>query len=224
MKKNLIVTSSIAVVIALCASYFYLQNKEAKKKLIVTQPFAIAALRESLEQKHIGLEAACTNPGAVTKDIIDLSSDELKTRFTYLCEDMQIAKRLEENFATNTDYKYFLDCAKSHTANMMQMTNDLKAHYPEDYKNLNFSKDNQEAILLKYLKHPNSAYLMAQCEAKTEALYWRSIINSGKVEDLKFCLQTTEDCMGGKSKSEECPANLQNYHDECSKKLNKMKH
>lgn len=184
MKKNLIVTSSIAVVIALASSYFYLKNKEAKKKLIVTQPFSIAALRESLEQKHIGLEAACANPSAVTKDIIDLSNDDLKERFTYLCEDIQLAKKLEENFSSNTDYKYFLECAKIHTSNMTQITNDLKAHYPEDYKNLNFSKENQEAILLKYLKHPNSAFLMAQCEAKTEALYWSSLINSGKVEEI----------------------------------------
>lgn len=224
MKKNLIVTSSIAVVIALASSYFYLKNKEAKKKLIVTQPFSIAALRESLEQKHIGLEAACANPSAVTKDIIDLSNDDLKERFTYLCEDIQLAKKLEENFSSNTDYKYFLECAKIHTSNMTQITNDLKAHYPEDYKNLNFSKENQEAILLKYLKHPNSAFLMAQCEAKTEALYWSSLINSGKVEDLKFCLQVTEDCIGGKSKPEECPVNFQSYHDECTKKLNSMKH
>lgn len=200
-----------------------MKSVEAKKKLIVTQPFAIASLRDSLVLKKINIEAACINPSTVSS-IVDLSNSDLKERFTYLCEDQTIAKKLEESFSTNTDYSYFLNCAKMHTTNMQQITNDLKEHYPEDYKQLNFNKENQESILLKYLKHPGTAYLMAQCEAKSEALYWRSVINSGKVEDLKFCLKITEDCISGKSKLEECPANFQSYHDECSKKLGAMKH
>jgi hypothetical protein len=224
MKKNLILKISTVIFIIIASSYFYMKNIEAKKKLIVTQPVSVASLRESLVLKKVNVEGACANPSLLGKDIIDLSNPDLKTRFTYLCEDLSIAKKLEENFSTNTDYSYFLNCAKMHTTNMQQITSDLKEHYSEDYKKLNFSKENQESILLKYLKHPNTAYLMAQCEAKAEALYWRSIINSGKVEDLKFCLQTTEDCIGGKSKPEECPANFQSYHDECSKKLNSMKH
>lgn len=201
-----------------------MKSVEAKKKLIVTQPFAVASLRESLVLKNVNIEGACANPSAVSSNLIDLSNSDLKEKFTYLCEDLTIAKKLEENFSTNTDYSYFLNCAKMHATNMQQITNDLKEHYPEDYKNLNFNKENQESILLKYLKHPNTAYLMAQCEAKSEALYWKSIVNSGKVEDLKFCLQTTEDCISGKSKPEECPANFQSYHDECSKNLGGMKH
>lgn len=224
MKKNLILTISTVIVIFIASSYFYMKNVEAKKKLISTRPVAIASLRESLELKKVNIEEACANPSALSKGVIDLSNSDLKERFTYLCEDQTITKKLEENFSTNTDYSYFLNCAKTHTVNMQQITSDLKEHYPEDYKLLNFSKENQESVLLKYLKHPNSAYLMAQCEAKTEALYWKSIINSGKVEDLKFCLQTTEDCISGKAKVEECPANFQSYHAECSKKLNNMKH
>lgn len=224
MKKNIIISSCVVLVVALTSVYFYKKNAEAKRKLIITRPVAIVALRESIEQKNVVLAAACSNPEALGKDIIDLSNSDLKTRFTYLCEDIELSKKLEENFNSNTDYKYFLNCAKTHAANIQQIMSDLKAHYPEDYKQLNSSKENQESILVKYLKHPKSAYLMAQCESKTEALYWRGIIDSGKVEDLKFCLQTTEDCMGGKSKPEECPANFQKYHEECTLKLNAMKH
>lgn len=224
MKKNLIIGTSVVSVIILGAVYFYFKNIEDKKKLIPTQPYAIAALRESLETKGVDIKTACENPVTLSSSVLDLSKEDLKKRFTFLCEDYEISKKLEENFGTSTDYKYFLNCAKSHFTNMQQIMSDLKEHYPADYKDLNFSKENQEKILMKYLKHPNTAYLMAQCEAKTEALYWRSIINSGKVEDLKFCVQTTEDCLGGKTKSEECPANVQAVHDECSKKLGEMKH
>lgn len=224
MKKNILIALSTVIVVALASSYFYIKNKEANKKLVVTQPLFVSSLKESLEAKKINLEEACANPAGIDKDTINLANPDVKNRFTYLCEDQQIAKKLEENFSNNTDYNYFLNCAKTHTTNMLQITNDLKEYYPEDYKQLNFNKENQENILLKYLKHPKSTYLMAQCEAKSEALYWRNIINSGKVEDLKFCQQVTEDCISGKSKPEECPANFKAYHDECNNKLNKMKH
>ena len=103
---------------------------------------------------------------------------------------------------------------------MQQLMRDLQEHYPEDYKNLNFKS---EDILLKYLKHPDSAYLQVQCESKSEALYWKSLSQSDKVEDLQFCIQTTQECISGKSKPEECPTDFKKYHDECSKKFNTMK-
>lgn len=224
MKKNIILKVVTALIIASASTYFYIKSDEAKKKrLLPTQPFAITALRESLEQKGVNLEGACANPASLSKDLIDLKDSDLKKRFTYLCDDIQIAKKLEENFSTNTDYVYFLNCAKAHAANMQQITDDLKTYYPDDYKELNF-KEKQESILVKYLKHPKSAFLMAQCESKTEALYWKSIIDSGKVEDLKFCLKITEECIGGQLKDKDCPANFKEYHDTCTKKLNGMKH
>ena len=224
MKKNILLTVGLVSLLASISIYFYMKNIEDKKKLIPTQPHSIAAFRESLESKKINLEEACANPSIVSIAVIDFSKPDLKEKFTYLCEDREMSKKLEENFSTSTDYNYFLSCAKIHAENMQQVTKDLKEHYPEDYKLLNFSKENQESVLLKYLKHPNSAYLMAQCESKAEALYWKSVINSGKVEDLKFCMKITEDCISGKSKPEECPANFQSYHDECNKKLGGMKH
>lgn len=224
MKKNVILTFSAALVITLASVYFYMKNIEAKKKLIPTQPFAVATLRESLTLKNVSIDGACANPDALTKDIIDLSIPDLKERFTYICEDQEIAKKLEENFSSNTDYKYFINCAKTHATNMQQITADLKEHYPADYKELNFNKEHQEAILMKYLKHPKAAFLMAQCESKSEALYWRSIIDSGKVEDLKFCQKITEECINGQINPEECPVNFKTYHDECVKKLDGMKH
>lgn len=225
MKKNLLIKIIVAIIIASTTTYFYIKSNQAKKKkLIPTQPFAITALRESLEVKGVNLEGACVNPLSLSKDLIDLKDSDLKERFTFLCEDIEIAKKLEENFSTNKEYKYFLNCAKTHAANMQQITDDLKAFYPEDYKQLNFNKEQQENILVKYLKHPKSAFLMAQCESKTEALYWRSIIDSGKVEDLKFCLKITEECIAGQLKGVDCPANFQVYHDECTQKLNGMKH
>lgn len=102
---------------------------------------------------------------------------------------------------------------------MQIIVQDLKEHYPEDYKALNFQQEN---VLLKYLKHPASVYIQVQCEAKAEALYWNSIVNSGKVEDLKFCLETLEGCVHGTTKAEECPAKFQNYYDECTAKFRKM--
>ena len=225
MKKNLIIKITTAIIIASASLYFYIKSAEDKKKReIPTQPFSIVTLRESLELKGVNLEGACANPASLSKDLIDLSDSDLKQRFAYLCEDIEIAKKLEENFNTNTDYSYFLNCAKMHAANMQQITNDLKAHYPEDYKELNFNKEKQENILTKYLKHPKSAFLMAQCETKTEALYWRTIINSGKVEDLKFCQRITEECISGQIKPEECPANFKSYHEECTKKLKALSH
>lgn len=225
MKNKLILKVVCAVVIASASTYMYIKSDEAKKKkLALTQPFAITALRESLEHKGVNLEGACANPASLTKDLIDLKDSDLKEKFTYLCEDIEIAKKLEENFSTNTEYKYFLNCAKTHAANMQQITDDLKTFYPEDYKLLNFNKEQQENILIKYLKHPKSAFLMAQCESKTEALYWRSIIDSGKVEDLKFCLKITEECISGQLTGVDCPANFKAYHDECTQKLNGMKH
>lgn len=225
MKNKIILKVVIAVLIASASTYLYIKSAEDKKRrLAPTQPFAITTLRESLEHKGVSLEGACANPASLTKDLIDLKDSDVKERFTFLCEDIEIAKKLEENFSTNSDYKYFLNCAKMHAANMQQITDDLKAFYPEDYKQLNFSKENQETILVKYLKHPKSAFLMAQCESKTEALYWRSVIDSGKVEDLKFCLKITEECISGQLKGVDCPANFQVYHDECTQKLNGMKH
>ena len=224
LKKKNITLLSATFILALILAYFYIQTKDNNKKLIRTQPLSIISLKDSLELKKVNIDAACVDSSILTSDVIDLSNSELKERFTYLCEDQKMAKELEENFSTNSDYKYFLDCAKRHANNMQQITTDLKEHYTEDYTQLNFNKDNQEAILNKYLKHPRSSYLMAQCESKMEALYWRSIINSQKVEDLKFCQQITEDCINGKTKIEECPTNFQAHHDECVKKLGKMKH
>lgn len=224
MKKNVIISVSTFVVIVAASVFFYLKNEKDKRKLIPTQPVAIVELREFLEKKNVNLEGACKTPSALTKDIIDLNDADLKTRFDLLCQDIEISKKLEENFGSNTNYKYFVDCARTHSANIQQIMTDLKEHYSEDYRQVNFSKEEQERILLKYLKHPKAAFLMAQCEAKSEALYWKAIAESGKVEDLKFCLQVTEDCIAGKSKPEECPVNYQAHHDECSKALNKMKH
>ena len=224
MKKHIIISVSIAVVITSISTYFYIKNKEHKRKLIATQPWAITSLRETLEKKGIKLEGACANSNSLSKDIINLEDSDILERFTYLCEDIQKARELEENFNNNLEYNYFLNCAKVHAANMQQITDDLKAHYPHDYKELNFSKEKQETILVKYLKHPKSAFLMAQCESKTEALYWRSIINSSKVEDLKFCQKITEECINGVIEVSECPINFKSYNDECTKKLNKMKH
>lgn len=222
-KKNIILVS-IALTLTLVSVPYYVKIKENQKKLIRTRPLSITSLKDSLELKKVNIDAACIDSSILTNDVIDLSNSELKEKFTYLCEDQKMAKELEENFSTNSDYKYFLDCAKRHAANMQQITTDLKEHYTEDYKQLNFNKDNQESILNKYLKHPRASYLMAQCESKMEALYWRSIINSSKVEDLKFCQQITEDCINGKTKAEECPTNFKAHHDECVKKLGEMKH
>lgn len=225
MKKSIIIKIIAATLIASTTTYLYVKSdKDKKKKLAITQPFAITSLRESLEVKGVNLEGACANPTSLSKDLLDLTNSDSKQRFTYLCEDIEMAKKLEENFNTNSQYSYFLDCAKIHATNMQQITDDLKTFYPEDYKDLNFNKEKQESILVKYLKHPKSAFLMAQCESKTEALYWRSIIDSGKVEDLKFCQKITEECIQGIMKDQECPANFKSYHDECSKKLNEMKH
>ena len=201
-----------------------MKNKEDKRKLVLTQPWAITSLRESLELKGIKVEEACANPASLNSEVINLENTNLNLRFSYLCEDIEIAKKLEENFSTNLEYDYFLNCAKLHATNMQQITNDLKAYYPEDYKALNFSSEKQEITLVKYLKHPKSAFLMAQCESKTEALYWRSIINSSKVEDLKFCQKITEECISGAVEASECPAKFKDYHEECTEKLNKMKH
>ena len=224
MKKYIVTSVSIAVVITFISAFFNIINKERNKKLITTQPWVITSLRESIEIKGIKLEDACANSSSLSKDTINLEDSDIKQRFTYLCEDIEKARILEENFSNNLEYNYFLNCAKIHAANMQQITDDLKAHYPEDYKELNFNKEKQENILVKYLKHPKSAFLMAQCESKTEALYWRSIINSSKVEDLKFCQKITEECINGVIEASECPTNFKNYHDECTKKLNKMKH
>lgn len=220
--KKYIYTAIITVIIILISLYFYNKYKADKRKLITTQPHAITTLRESLEKKGVKLEGACANPSSLSKDLIDLKNSDLEQRFTYLCEDIDMAKKLEENFNTNSDYSYFLNCAKTHVTNMQQITDDLKTYYPDDYKDLNFNKEKQESILMKYLKHPKSAFLMAQCESKAEALYWRSIVNSSKVEDLKFCQKITEECINGLTKPEECPANFKNYHDECTKKLKEI--
>ena len=223
MKKNIILAISIATVTTLASVYFYMANKKAQQKLIPTQPLTITSLRELLELKGVNVSAACANPTALTSDLIDFTDSDLKKRFTYLCDDQKMSKELEENFSTNSDYKYFLNCAKTHAATMQQITNDLKNHYHEDYKNLNFNKNDKENILNKYLKHPKTAYLMSQCESKAEALYWRTIISSKKVEDLKFCLEITQDCISGKTKAEECPANFKAHYDECNKKLDELK-
>lgn len=221
MKKKIILAATLTIVLTLVIVYFYQANQEAKKKLIATQPVYVAALKEAFESKAINLEGACANPTLLPSETVDLKNEEQKKRFEYLCEDLKIHKGLEENFASNTDYRYFLECAQKYAKDIQQIKDDLKNHYPEDYQALNFK---QEDILLKYLKHPSSAYLQVQCEAKAEALYWNSIVNSGKVEDLKFCLETLEGCVNGFTKAEECPAKFKNYYDDCTKKLNKLRH
>lgn len=219
MNKKILITACITVGVTFTSAYFYFKNKEEKRKLVETQPLEIVSLRASLEQQGIRLEGACANPTSVNVDLSHKANFDFKQRFNYLCEDIDLAQKLDKNFSDNLDYSYFLECAKTHTANMNQITNDLKNHYPKDYKELNFNK---EDILVKYLKHPKSAFLMAQCESKAEALYWKSIISSGKVEDLKFCQKITEECINGITKSEECPVNFKNYNDECTEKLNKL--
>ncbi len=224
MKKKIIITASIVVTLTFVSAYFFIKSKEKNKKLVNTQPWDIVSLRDSLEKKGVILVDACINSASLSRDIINLENPELSQRFTYLCEDIERFKDLEVNYNTNLDYTYFLKCAKIHAENMQQISEDLKKHYPEDYKELNFNKNKQESILAKYLKHPKSAELMAQCEAKTEALYWRSIVQSSKVEDLKFCQKITEECMNGIVEISECPTDFKNYHAECTKKLKEMKH
>jgi hypothetical protein len=218
--KKILITALTLTLITITASYFYFKNKQDNRLSIITQPLQIISLKENLTSQKINLQEACKNPNLVQIKSTHLSESEFKKRFSYLCEDEQLALILEENFNSNNDYKYFLNCAKEYATELQQVMKDLKEHYPEDYKNLNFK---QGDVLLKYLKHPTSSYLMAQCESKTEALYWKSISQSNHVEDLKFCISTTEDCLSGKTKAEECPANFKNYHSDCTKKLNKMK-
>ena len=224
MKKKIIISASILITLTFVSAYFYIQNKEQKRKLIITQPWDIILLRESLEKKGVILEDVCADTASLGKDKLNLENPENSRRFLYLCEDIQTFKDLEENYNTNIDYTYFLKCAKLHADNMQQISNDLKSYYPEDYKELNFNKDKQVSILGKYLKYPKSAELMAQCEAKTEALYWRSIVKSTKVEDLKFCQKITKECIDGVVEVSECPTDFKNYYGECTRKLNDMKH
>ena len=219
MKKKILLASALVMLLILLGVYFYQANKEAQKKLVATQPVFIAALKEAFETKKISIAEACQNHSLIPQGLIDLSNDEQKTRFEYLCQDQKITKDLEENFGTNNDYRYFLNCAKEYSENIQQIMKDLKEHYPEDYKALNFKQEN---TLLKYLKHPNAAYLQVQCEAKAEALYWSSIVGSGKVEDLKFCLETLEGCVNGTTKAEECPAKFKEYYEECNSNFKKM--
>ncbi len=220
MKKKITLALASLILASLVAVYFYKKDQEAKRKLIATQPLQINALKEVFHSKSISLEGACANPTLIPKEIVNLKDEEQKQRYDYLCEDLKITRRLEENFAMNMDYRYFIECAKDYAREIQQIRDDLKAHYPADYEALNFK---HEETLLKYLKHPAASYLKVQCDAKAEALYWRSIIDSGNPEDLKFCLEALEGCVKGFTKTEECPVNFGTYYDECNVKMKKMK-
>lgn len=222
MKKYLIPALSIIVITAAFSVVFliYKNDKKEKLALLSTQPFQIAALKESIIGQNIKIDDACMNPKILNQNVLQKSTINFDERIKYLCEDQILSKELESNFGTNTDYKFFLNCAKSYAAEMQQTMKDLKEHYPEDYKNLNF---NQSDILLKYLKYPATSILKAQCESKSEALYWKSLSQSGKVEDLQFCIQITSDCISGTTPAEECPANFKTHFDECTTKLKNMR-
>lgn len=222
MKKNILLPLILSLfVIGGLTYYFVKQNQEKQKELIATQPVFVASLKEVLESKGINIEASCLNQALMPSDLIDLKNKDQKKRFDYLCEDLALYKKLEANFATSTDYTYFLECAKNYAHEMQLIQQDLKAHYPEDYQALSFK---QEDTLLKYLKHPASAYLQVQCEAKAEALYWNAIVKSGKVEDLNFCIETLEGCAKGFAKADECPAKAKEYYEECNLSRKKMRH
>lgn len=220
MKKYLLPTLFIVLVFISIAAYLFVTNSKSNRPVIATRPLYIKNLKEGILAQNISLEDACKNPRQINKSILEITNASFEERFIYLCEDYNLSNELKENFNNNSDYKYFLNCAKNYAAQMQQVMKDLKEHYPEDYKALNFK---QEEVLLRYLKHPDSAYLAVQCESKSEALYWKSISQSDKVEDLQFCIQVTQECISGKSKAEECPTNFENYNKECSKKLNKMR-
>ncbi len=222
MKKYLFPALCIVLItVAFIAIFFIYKNDKAQERaLISTQPFQVAALKESIIGQNIRIDDACKNPQALNQSVLQTSTISFDERLKYLCEDQILSKELESHFGNNTDYTFFLNCAKTYASEMQQIMKDLKEHYPEDYKNLNF---NQSDILLKYLKHPATSILKAQCEAKSEALYWKSLSQSNKVEDLKFCIQITSECINGTTKPEECPANFKTHHDDCTKKLSNMK-
>lgn len=220
MKKHLVPILSLVIIVIGFSTVYYMQTKENKQSLIKTQPLYVASLKAGIATQNISIDDACKKPQSLNQKTLEVPDTNFDERLKYLCEDQILSRELEAQFGTSSDYKYFLNCAKTYALEMQEMMKDLKDHYPEDYKNLNFK---QEDVLLKYLRHPATAYLKAQCESKSEALYWKSISESTKVEDLQFCIQVTSECINGTTKVEDCPANFKVHHDECTKKLNSMR-
>lgn len=162
-----------------------------------------------LKEKKINFEKLCLHEEkekAEASHVIDEKS------LDKLCKDVSYEEQLNTQFKTQTEYQFYVECAKEYSLNLQQ--------FHQDAMRNNLTSLGEDDLIKRFSDKPKTLFLMQQCSVKAENLYWKEVSNSSDQKDLEFCVTVLEECQKNFS-SESCPTDYKNILAQCHKKLRK---
>lgn len=162
-----------------------------------------------LSEKNIDLGKLCNHEEkekAAASHLIDEKNLE------NLCKDISFEAQLTNQFKNQTEYQFYVDCAKEYSLNLQQ--------FHQDAMRNNLTSLSEDDLIKRFSDKPKTLFLMQQCSIKAENLYWKEVSHSNDQKDLEFCITVLEECQKNFT-SESCPTDYKNILAQCRHKLKK---
>lgn len=163
----------------------------------------------NLEAKKINLEKLCAHEQIVKNEAANVVSEK---EIDLLCKDVAYEQQLLSQFKNQTEYQFYVDCAKEYSLNLQQ--------FHQDAMRNNLTSLVENDLIKRFSDKPKTLFLMQQCSLKAENLYWTEVANSKDSKDVEFCITVLEECQKN-FVNESCPTDYKNILNQCRKNLKK---